>query len=248
MTSQRRMLSILDLYVPPGRPALTAEQIMTTLAFSRGTAYRYIKELVDAGLLSRIGAAYTLGPRIIELDYYIRQFDPLLHASRVPLENIRDKFECDVLLASYFSDRLVVIHHLKGSEDLRVSYGRGHAMPLFRGAGGKVIVATLPARWQKKLYDGHQAEIGASGGPASWEQFRDGLAQVRKAGYAVSVGELDRGNVGVATAIVHEAPTPPSCVCLVFGEKRHAILDKALLAQDVAAMASQIQHNLRRAG
>lgn len=246
MTSQRRMLSILDLYVPPGRPALTAEQIMNALDFTRGTAYRYIKELVDAGLLSRIGAAYTLGPRVIELDYYIRQFDPVLHASRVPLEDIRDKFECDVLLASYFSDRLVVSQHLKGSEELRVSYGRGHAMPLFRGAGGKVILATLPARWQRKLYDSHKADIAQDGGPATWEQFRDGLSQVRKAGYAMSFGELDRGNVGIATAIVHEAPTPPSCVCLLFSEKRYAIIDKAMLAHHVALMAGQIQENLRR--
>lgn len=248
MTSHKRMLSILDLYVPAGHPALTAEQIMQALSFTRGTAYRYIKELVEAGLLSRIGAAYTLGPRVIELDYYIRQFDPVLHASRAPLEDAREKFECDVLLASYFSDRLVVSHHLKGSEELRVSYGRGHAMPLFRGAGGKVIVATLPARSQKRLYEKHRAEIMQAGGPASWEQFRETLTRIRKAGYAMSFGELDRGNVGIATAILHEVPTPPSCAILLFSERRYAILDKQNLAQEVAALGLRIHEHLRRGG
>jgi hypothetical protein len=31
----------------------------------------------------------------------------------------------------------------------------------------------------------------------------------------------------------------------VFSEKRHAIIDKAMLAADVAAMARQVQENLR---
>jgi DNA-binding IclR family transcriptional regulator len=244
MTSHRRMLSILDLYSPPGHPALTADQIMEALGYTRGTAYRYIKELVEAGLLSRIGTAYTLGPRIIELDNYIRQFDPVLNAGYAHLARLRDKFECDLLLASLFSKRLVVSLHMKGSEHLHTSYSRGHAMPLFRGAGGKVVLAGMPARIQKKLFETHKAEIAEAGWAKTWEQFRQVLGEVRRMGYAYSIGELDKGYAGIAIAVTHDGLAPPSCVVLLFSETRWEILDKGVLARDVIALAQDIQSSL----
>jgi DNA-binding IclR family transcriptional regulator len=244
MTSHRRMLAVLDLYSPPGHPALTAEQIIEALGYTRGTAYRYIKELVDAGLLSRIGPAYTLGPRIIELDKYIRQFDPILAAGRPLLQRIREKFECDLLLANLFSERLVVSLHEKGSEELHTSYGRGDAMPLFRGAGGKVILAGMAPRIQKRLYAAREAEIAEAGWARSWDEFRAVLAQVRRTGYACSIGELDRGYAGIAIGVTHEGLAPPSCVVLLFSEKRWSILDQRVLTRDVIALSQDIEHAL----
>lgn len=238
------MLSILNLYRPPGHPALTAEQIMAALDFSRGTGYRYIKELVDAGLLSRIGTAYTLGPRIIEMDCYIREFDPVLNAGQDHLAGIRDKYECDLLLANLFSERLVVSLHLQGTERVRTSYSRGHAMPLFRGAGGRVILASMPARVQKRLYERHRPELLKSGWASTWEEFRDALAAVRHDGYATSFGELDAGYAGIAVAVNVDALTPPSCVCLLFSQKRYSIIDKSVLASDVTELAAQIEKEL----
>lgn len=34
-------------------PVLKAEDIMARMGYSRGTAYRYVRELVDAGFLAR---------------------------------------------------------------------------------------------------------------------------------------------------------------------------------------------------
>jgi DNA-binding IclR family transcriptional regulator len=220
---------------------------MAALGYTRGTAYRYIKELVEAGLLSRIGTAYTLGPRIIELDNYIRQFDPVLNAGQAHLSRLRDKFECDILLANLFSERLVVSLHMKGSEQLHISYSRGHAMPLFRGAGGKVILASMAPRQQKRLYEAHRAEIAASGWADNWEQFRESIAEVRRTGYAVSISELDRGYAGIAIAVTNDTLTPPCCVCLLFSETRWSIIDKGVLARDVLALAHDIQQSLAAA-
>ena len=75
------MLKVLDLFTEEA-PALTADEIIARLKYSRPTGYRYVRELVAAGLLVRAPHGYALGPRIIEFDRLIRRHDPLLTASR----------------------------------------------------------------------------------------------------------------------------------------------------------------------
>ena len=75
MSSLTRMLSVLDLF-SRDHMALTAEQIAEELKLTRTTSYRYIGELMQAGLLVSTMGVYTLGPRIIQLDYRIRESDP----------------------------------------------------------------------------------------------------------------------------------------------------------------------------
>lgn len=78
MTSLNRMLSVLDLFTA-ARPVWEADCIVEALGCSTPTGYRYLKELMHAGLLQRFnGGYYALGPRITLLDYVIRSTDPLL--------------------------------------------------------------------------------------------------------------------------------------------------------------------------
>ena len=55
--------------------------------------------------------------------------------------------------------RILNIHHERGPDALGIPHGRGRAHPLFRGATAKTIIAFLPRKDQRKLYDGHAAEI-----------------------------------------------------------------------------------------
>src|SRR6476469_7681013 len=78
MSSLVRLLSVLDLFTEE-KPIWTLEETIARLNFSRSMAYRYVKELTDAGLLATVGKGrFVLGPKIIELDRQIRVCDPLL--------------------------------------------------------------------------------------------------------------------------------------------------------------------------
>jgi len=59
-----------------------------------------------------------------------------------------------------------------------VSYERGRLMPLFRGATSKIILAHLPARTLKSLFEQNAAEIAQDGLGKSLEQFRSSLAAI----------------------------------------------------------------------
>ena len=82
MSSLERLLSVLDLYSEV-EPIWTLDEIIQQTGYARSTAYRYVRELCDSGLLISIGkGAHVLGPRFIELDRLIRNTDPLLMAAQ----------------------------------------------------------------------------------------------------------------------------------------------------------------------
>lgn len=233
------MLGVFNAF-SAATPELTAEQIMARLGYSRGTAYRYVRELVAVGLLARAGGgAYTLGPRIIELDYAIRLCDPVLRAAVPEMQALCRKFECDVLLTILSDDHVIVTHHEVGSDRIQMSYGRGRAMPMFRGAPAKVILAALPLARQKRIYQEHAADIAGAGLGTDWDEFRAVVQGIRKAGHFTSFAELDPNNVGVAVPLTGASPQPGS-LALVLSQPRYDIVDKNLLLADLGAAAQRI--------
>jgi DNA-binding IclR family transcriptional regulator len=107
-----------------------------------------------------------------------------------------------VLLCRLFHDRVMCVHQIMGRGPQEpVSYERGRLMPLYRGATSKIILAHLPPRTLKALFAHDAAEITAAGLGAGWEEFRRGLAAIRRAGVSISHGEIDAGRIGVAAPI-----------------------------------------------
>ena len=245
-SSSGRMLRLLDLFSPE-QPLIAAEQIALALDVSTATAYRYAAALCESGLLARFSGSFTLGPRIVELDYTIREHDPLLLAGLPVLRRLRDRTGCDVLMTEMFGDRIIAVHHERGTDPTTVSFSRGRPMPLFRGAGSKVIVANLPALQVQRLHARHAEDAAASGLGADWPSFRAELAVIRRNGYTVSEGELDLQNVGIGAPVPHGTAALPGSVVAVMSRSRWEFADKALVAQVVVEAGQQIGAILRGA-
>jgi DNA-binding IclR family transcriptional regulator len=234
------MLSVLGAF-SPSEPVLGVDAIMDRFALSRGTAYRYLRELSGAGLLTRMDGGFALGPRIIELDYAIRQCDPALQAGQSIMRGLCEQFDCDVLLVNFFDDRVIVSHHERGDDRLSMSYGRGRQMPLFQGCGSKMTLASLPRPRLRRLYDAQADRVAAAGLGRTWNEFRGALDGIRRAGHAISYAELDPDNVGVAAPITSAAASgSPASLVLVFTAARYAIIDKALVVRIVKTAAARI--------
>lgn len=201
MSSLSSALAVLQLFSADD-PVWTAERIIEHLGYSRPTGYRYVRELVATGLLVRVAsAAYSLGPRIIELDYQIRQSDPLLKAGLPVINDLVAVSGCEVNLIGLYGEQIVTTHQQHGVERLPLSFGRGRPMPLFRGAGSKMIVASFPRSRLKRLYATHGDDAQAAGLGVDWDGFKAAMAAIRRAGFAMSRGELDAGFAGVAAPV-----------------------------------------------
>lgn len=244
MASFGKMLAILDLFAID-TPVLSAEEIASRLAYSRPQSYRYIRELCDAGFLMRFKGGYALGPRCIQLDYMIRQSDPLLKAGVPVMHEASIQNGCDVLLASMYQDRIVAVHHERGPDPMTVSFGRGRLMPLFRGAGSKAILAALSSSRQKQLYEQHADDAAQSSLGTSWDEVQGGLRAIRRAGHAISVGELDPANVGIAVPLLLEGMAAPSSIVLVLSTTRYRTTDVEAVVQVASSVRESILGSVR---
>lgn len=110
LSSLGRMLSVLDLFSDQ-QLTWTAEGITEALQLSLPTGYRYLKMLVDAGLLQRAaGSQYTLGPRIIVLDHYIRMADPVLKHGVPFMAELVEKTGFDCVISGLYGQQVLDTH------------------------------------------------------------------------------------------------------------------------------------------
>ncbi len=247
MTSRARMLAVLDLFTA-ARAVWTAEDIIARTGTSRPTGYRYVRELVAAGLLMRLtGGRYHLGPRIIELDCQIRATDPVLHAGQPIMKALADRTGCHVLLSNMYGEQVLNVHHEPGIEPLKITFDRGVPLPLLRGATSKAILAFLPRSRLKRIYDRHAAGIAAANLGRDWDEFRRSLAAIRRQGHAYTGGELDPPNVGMAAPVFAADGEVIGSLTFVTLDKRWALLDQPQVIGLLRAGAREITEAIARA-
>ncbi|MDB5648959.1 MAG: hypothetical protein JWL62_479 [Hyphomicrobiales bacterium] len=199
MAGLQRYMAVLRLF-GEAVGTWTVTDMAEALGVPQSTVYRTVRDLLAAGLLEATADAhYRLGPAFIEFDRLTRLTDPLLRAGAHVLEQTvaQARMPCVGLLSRLYDDQVMCIADTaSGDAVFRPSYERGRPMPLTQGATSKVILARLPARRLTKL-------LAISGKTAN-EGFKAELAAIRRQGFCVGRGEIDRGLAGLAAPIVCE--------------------------------------------
>lgn len=199
-----RPLRVLQLF-SAAQPLWTVEEVATALRVSTSSAYRYVQDLSLAGLLDRVqGGGYALGPAVIEMDYLIRHHDPLIRATVPAMRGLLEATtqRGTVILCRRYHDRVMCIHQEHGSLPHRpAGYERGVAMPLFVGATSRVVLASEPLRVQRRIYLENEAAIRANGRIATWKEFVELAAAIRRRGFDESDSEVTPGLHGIAAPL-----------------------------------------------
>lgn len=243
MNSLRRMLDVLDLFTPE-QPVIDIEVICDKLNYAPASAYRYIRELSDVGLLVRIPRGYTLGPRIIELDRQMTEYDPLLAGSRELIERLAQETGLSVLLSELYGATVINIHQTPGRDSQPLNFGRGRPMALFRSATSKAILAFLLPRQLKRLYEQHAHEPDLQRLGPTWKDFSKTMLQIRKQGYCISVGELDADKTGLAAPIFDEKKRVLGSITLVGNTERFQAFNESYLSGLITGAASDITQRI----
>jgi len=201
--SRNRVLYILQLF--DRRPVWTVEEIAREMDISASTAYRDVQELCQTGFLDRVlGAGYVLGSAFIQYDRLIRRDDALIRHAAPLMRRLlgRTTQRATAVLSRRYRDCVMCVHQEQGSAPHPVTaYDRGVAMPLFKGATAKAVLAHLDARVLKRMYLENETQIRAASGCGTWKEFQAQLAAIRSDGYAVTVGEVAADRVGIAAPV-----------------------------------------------
>jgi DNA-binding IclR family transcriptional regulator len=243
-SSLGRMLGTLDVFTE-NAPVWTVEGIAAAQGYTRATTYRYVGELCDAGLLTRIAqGAYALGPRIIELDRQIQRGDPLLGAAGQVMQRLlRPDRGQVVLLCSLFREKVLCVQQAGHDRELAVSYARGRPMPLFRGATAKAILAWLPERRLTRLFLENQNEVAKAGLGRTRDEFLAALKAIRRQGHCITHADVDPGVVGLAVPVFAEGGVIGS-LSVVFPESRFAERQAGQVIAELQQAADDIKTGL----
>jgi len=233
-----KAVTVLDAF-SDGSPMLSAEQICARNGYATATGYRYIRDMCEAGLLVRLPQGYAPGPRIIEWDHMIRSNDPMLRHSRDLVTKLVAETGLELLLSQLYGDRIVNVYYEHIASNELLELGRGRVMPLFRGASSRVILANMPQRHQRRLFEAHRDDADVKAIGAQWKAFSQALDAVREQGYWLSSGELHANKTGVSAPIFVQNHILGS-LTLVGSSSRFAALREDYVVKCVVDAAREI--------
>ena len=251
MGSAARLLAILDLF-DDGQSVWTAEAASRELNVSVSTAYRYIRNLCEAELLVPVtGDGYRLGPAILKYDRLIRITDPLLDASRPILSQLQSDAGdgATAFLCRMYRENVMCVLDVAGPDAPKdISYERGRPMPMFRGATSKIILAHLPRRTLKRLYEGHEDEIHLALQVTDWRDFLDYLRDMRRHGTCVAEGEVDPDVVGIAAPVFDDRNSITASLSIVAKASQTSVTEAHRLESLAGSAAHAITARLAQSG
>lgn len=236
--SADRILAILDVF-SEDQLEWTSDELMARLGYSRPTLYRYLRSLKDAGLLTSLpGKAFTLGPRVVELDFLMRKSDPLVREGDRHLRTLAGKHPGTALLVRWYGSKLLCVASECSVPDPISSYPRGRPMPLARGAISRAILAYLPRHQLQAKILKNLPELSRVGLGATAEEVTDALRRVRRAGCAIARGEVTPGVVGIAAPVFDSGKSPIAALCMTI---RESDVDEDRIARIAADIWSEAE-------
>lgn len=243
MNSLRRMLNVLDLF-RPDQPVIDVEIICKELGYTSASAYRYLRELGDVGLLVRLSRGYALGPRIIALEHQMSAYDPLLVRGRDLVDKLVAETGLDALISEWYGDSVVTVLVQRGPDGGPVGGGRGRPIDLFHSATARVVLAYLLPRQIRRIYDAHAFRPELQHLGLEWKQFSKSLLAIRKLGYCISESELHPDRSGLAAPIFDEKQRVLGSITLVGRSERFKAFQESFLCKLVVDAADELTARL----
>ena len=197
----RRVLAIVQAF-SPNQHTLTARELAELTAIPLPSMYRYIALLRDTGLL--IGddrGAYHLSPRFISLARAAEAAETLIEFADPVMRDLAKECGETVIFVRLIARVPVCVHRVESEHHLRATFEPGQALPLLRGASGRVLLAGLPERQRRE----HLAAVAPD--PADVPLIEENLAKVAARGWATSEEEIDRGVWAASAAVTNGRST-----------------------------------------
>jgi DNA-binding IclR family transcriptional regulator len=180
-----RALRMLQLFDHPGQE-MTVSAMAAALGIHRSSASRFAATLAERGFLERstAGEAFRLGPEIGRLGMLSIADRDLVTDAQPVMQRLAERTGETVVLSVLDQGEALDIAQADGSYLVGTRKWRGRRAPLHSSSDGKIFLA-----------------FAATATAGVEEQLRTELEQVRRQGWAASLGELEEGLHGVAVPV-----------------------------------------------
>ena len=204
MSVLEKATQILDV-VAEAPEAATLTSIAQRLGQPRSSIHRLLSELVQLGLLFRVGPVnYAPGPRLARWGDAAGGVSDIVRLSKAAMVHLRDVVGESVHLYVRQRDRRVCVSAVEGNYELRHFTEVGKPLPLSVGASGKVLLAFADPATQAQELRRVAREPLTPRAPAADELVAQ-LEQIRLTEWSMSFGEREEGLAAAAVPIRNRA-------------------------------------------
>ncbi len=190
-----RVLQVLAVLAQHGQ-ALAVAELMERTGLARSTLYRQLARLKHWGFVLESDGHYAPGPLSLQLALGFDLASHLVRQARPGMVELAQQSHESVGLIVAVNDKAICLDMVESQHSLRCSFEKGRSVPLRAGASAKCVLAHLPEAARATVLD---REWGA--GTAERQAVQDELDAIRRAGFAVSIGEVDAGVWGCSVPL-----------------------------------------------
>lgn len=192
----------LRLVLMLGRvPRVSVTDVAAELGVAPSTAHRLLTTFKYRGFVQQSSdRSYEPGPALVALGVGRPSNVNIVSVVTPHLQRLRGTVNetCHFMVRVDRDVRFLA--SAEAGQALRISSRAGQVMPAHHASGGKALLAELPPTDLDALYP--SAGVPENGlGTADVDRLRRELQTVRRRGYAVNVGETERGIAAVAVTI-----------------------------------------------
>lgn len=195
-----RALSILTCL---GEADCRLVELSRSSKLHKATVTRLLASLLQAEMVSRNdNGVYTLGPAIAVLASRLTNgHRTLIDVLREPMRRMWRLTQETICLHMLVGLSRTCIEEIESPHAVRYHGGIGQRMPLHAGSAGRILLAFLPPAEQAGVLKSPRLGKLTEGTITNRRRLEEQLEQDRRRGYAISLGEVFVGAVGVSVPV-----------------------------------------------
>jgi IclR family acetate operon transcriptional repressor len=228
------------------RERLGVSETARLLGVGRSTAHRLLTTLRAHGFVVQDDSrAYRVGPALRELGAAIAESGVVRARCRMYMHALCDELGETVNLVALRGTDAVFVDSVETRRPLRVAGREGVVLPAHAVSAGKALLALLPADALRELYADEALTPLTERTLPTRSALEAQLEIVRQRGYAVNIGESERGITAAACAIPGQAASDRFAIAVSAPSSRvHDDDDLLAVAQAVCACAESLSRAL----
>jgi DNA-binding IclR family transcriptional regulator len=182
LKSLEKSLDVLDLF-EECNSGMALKDIAARTHLNTSTAFRIVNTLERRQYLTRneTSRQYRLGPKALALGYSAHWTENVVTLAKPYLRRLQETFNETVSIYVAEGDSRICLDHVESSHSLRRVVPIGEALPIYKGAAGKILLAWA-SKEERNRYIVQHSNLSES-------EF----ATIRHNGYAVTQDESEHG-------------------------------------------------------
>ena len=200
--SAERIFQVLEMLAENGEMGLM--EISAALDLHKSTVHRLLMSLIYMGYAKQNEHTqkYTLSYKIVNMAGKVLDRTDILQVAKPFMERLSDISGETVHLVQREGNHILYISKIEAKVGtIRMVSHVGMVHPMYCSGVGKAIMATLPEREVKEIWDGSVIEQKTDKTITNYEQMLATLAEIREKGYALDDEENEEGVRCVAACL-----------------------------------------------